>query len=561
MKATEQQQLKQLTEALRAQQRAIADRSLEAFGKLYLPKHVSKPGSSMHAELYPMLERLREERGARIAVAAPRGSAKSTLVDTVFILWAICHKIFKFIVLLSDTADKAGGFLGNVKDELVLNEQLRTDFPEVCEKSRTYPRPPRWKKNEIITSNGVRVLALGAGQNIRGVRHREDRPDLIVLDDVENSESIATAEARSKVERWVHRSILMAGTKETNVIVVGTISHYGSLLAKLTDPVKSPLWTSRVYRSVIKWSSRKELWENWVAILRRREEFGGATGLEAARAFFKANQAAMLEGTQVLWPDMEDYHTLMLIRESDGPAAFDSEKQNEPVNPEDCYFLEEDFKFWDDQWPGAAELIDSLGKNARFFGACDPSLGKHGKNADDSAIITLVRDSKSGNLYVLDADIARRKPDQIIESILAYRRLRKYDRFGFETNQFQAFLAEELKRRSAKESLYLSVHDIHHTSDKLGRIQSLQPLIRSGTLQFSKRHTTLLEQLRLFPKASHDDGPDALEMAVEAARKGRELRLEDWYIVRTRRLWEDADDDDDRPLGWNGHGQPIYAKK
>lgn len=76
---------------------------------------------------------------------------------------------------------------------------------------------------------------------------------------------------------------------------------------------------------------------------------------------------------------------------------------------------------------------------------------------------------------------------------------------------------------------YLPVRDIQHTSDKLGRIQSLQPLIRSGMLQFSRRHATLLEQLRLFPKAAHDDGPDALEMAVQVGRAcGRGPTAEEW---------------------------------
>ena len=60
----------------------------------------------------------------------------------------------------------------------------------------------------------------------------------------------------------------------------------------------------------------------------------------------------------------------------------------------------------------------------------------------------------------------------------------------------------------------MPVVDIHHSSDKLGRIQRLQPLITSGTLRLCRRHVTLLEQLRQFPLGAHDDGPDALEMAV-----------------------------------------------
>lgn len=516
---------------LRAQARWCAEGSLRAFGRLYLSHHLEKPPSRMHDELYGMLEALTERPGARLAVAAPRNSAKSTLVTLLYPLWSICHGKNRFIVLLSDTADKAAEFLDHIKHELVTNVRLAEDYPEACERTGRYPHAPRWRANEIITANNIKVTAQGVNQNIRGRRHVETRPDLIIVDDAESRENTHTAEARAKLDDWFNKAILKAGTKQTRVLVVGTIQHYDSLLARLTDPVKSPLWESRIYRSVISWSDHPELWEMWAALLHRREEWGGETGLKAAQRYFEVNREAMLEGTEVMWPEHEDYHALMVMRESEGPASFDSEKQNEPVNPADCLFLEEEFHYWDDRWEGVAELIASVGKNACWIGACDPSLGKSGKHADDSAIITLLRDTATGVLYVIDADILRRKPDLIIENVLTYQRLRKYTKFAFEVNQFQSLLADELTRRSNAEGLYLPVEPVHHSTDKLARIQSLQPLVRSGTLQFSRRHTVLLEQLRLFPKAAHDDGPDALEMAVDAARTAyQSLDCENWAV-------------------------------
>ena len=144
-------------------------------------------------------------------------------------------------------------------------------------------------------------------------------------------------------------------------------------------------------------------------------------------------------------------------------------------------------------------------------------MGKQGRTGDDSAIVSLLRDTRTGILYVLDADIQRRRPDAIIEDIIAYHRRRNYQRFMMETNQFQKFLSDELERRSRQAGAYIPITGINNTTDKLGRIQRLQPLISSGTLRFSRRQVTLLEQLRQFPMGAHDDGPDALEMAVSAA--------------------------------------------
>lgn len=99
-----------------------------------------------------------------------------------------------------------------------------------------------------------------------------------------------------------------------------------------------------------------------------------------------------------------------------------------------------------------------------------------------------------------------------------------------ESNQFQRFLSDELIRRSREAGVYVPVSHLNNTTDKLGRIQRLQPLIRSGTLRLSRRHVTLLDQLRHFPMGAADDGPDALEMAVRTAGCG--LPAAPWVVRR-----------------------------
>jgi len=216
---------------------------------------------------------------------------------------------------------------------------------------------------------------------------------------------------------------------------------------------------------------------------------------------------------------MESYAQLMEIRLTDGAASFDSEKQNEPVDADSCFFPSDSLKFWDDDYASEQDLLLKLGNKVKLVGACDPSLGKAGKDRDNTAIVTVVLHRPTDTFYVLDADIRKRKPDAIIESILGFHRLRKYRRFGMESVQFQEFLADELTRRGSEERPRLRVKKIKQTTDKLGRIQSLEPLIATGRLQFTRRHRTLLDELRQFPMGRHDDGPDALEMAVSTARE------------------------------------------
>ncbi|MFH1071172.1 MAG: phage terminase large subunit [Candidatus Glassbacteria bacterium] len=195
----------------------------------------------------------------------------------------------------------------------------------------------------------------------------------------------------------------------------------------------------------------------------------------------------------------------MKLRVAEGPASFDSEIQNEPVNPTDCLFQPEWFRWFDEEELELESLVTAA--------AVDPSLGGKNRHDDPSAIVCVGRDP-NGALYVLDADISRRSPDRIIEDTLELYLRRRPALLGVESVQFQEFFREVLEREAASRGVYPPVRPIRQYRDKTLRIQRLQPLVKSGRLRFQKKHRELFDQLRFFPRAGHDDGPDALEMAV-----------------------------------------------
>jgi len=441
------------------------------------------------------------------------------VVSLAYVLWCICYELEPYILLISNTADQSVDLLAAIKGELESNLLLIEDFPHAAEPPGAKPGPERWRKADIITRNGVKVLALGAGQKVRGRKHREHRPSLIILDDIESEADACSADQRESKMEWFKKAVMKAGTTaQTNVVVVGTLLHYEALLAQLLESRLMPGWTSQKYQAILSWAEHEHLWEQWRDFYTYQKEYEGLSGPKAARAFYEANKESMLEGSSVLWPEREDYFQLMELLVCEGRASFDSEKQNEPVDPATCFFSQSSLRYWDDQYSSVDELLSKLGGHSEIVGACDPSLGIAGKNRDDTAIVTLLHHKPTGHLYVLDADIRRRKPRETIDAILEYHRIRKFKKFGIETNQFQHFLATEVMRISAERGVDVPIEELNHTSDKLGRIQSLEPLVSTGTLKFARSQRVLLDQLRQFPKAAHDDGPDALEMAVDIAR-------------------------------------------
>ena len=91
--------------------------------------------------------------------------------------------------------------------------------------------------------------------------------------------------------------------------------------------------------------------------------------------------------------------------------------------------------------------------------------------------------------------------------------------FGVESNNFQELMVNDLRRRLHQNGHNFKVHALRHNSQKQARICSLEPYVAQGLVQFSRKHHELLNQLTQFPMAKNDDGPDALQMAVELARK------------------------------------------
>ncbi len=507
----------QALEQVLINRRRLLCRDFSRFRKVYFPHDC--PDAKFHQEIAGMLMGITEKRGARVAIAAPRESAKSTIVTLEYVAFLICYRLEKFIVIVSNTSDQAVVFLRHVKDAFLRNEALRRDFPEVF-RDQEKPKRSKMAQEEIITSTGIQIMARGSGQSVRGFRNGEDRPTLIILDDIESNEGIQTPESFYKLEDWLTKAVFKAGTAKTNIVYVGTIHHYGSLLAKFTDPHQYPGWQQKIYRSVISEAENLKLWEQWRRIFRMIEEYEGATGEEAAHRFFKANREEMLKGSEVLWPENRDYYSLMVLKEKEGELSFNSEMQNDPVNERDAHFNLQECQFWSDQYASAEELLNTL-RNSGYvsvIGACDPSMG--GLRGDNSAIITIVKNQVDGRLYLLDADITKRKPDAILSDIIEFHRIRGYDRFAFETNQAQEFMGTQLETRASEQGRPLCVVPVHHNKvDKIGRIQTLQVVLKTGMLLLSRRHLTLLEEMRCFPKGRHDDGLDALEMAVKLAQE------------------------------------------
>lgn len=413
-------------------------------------------------------------------------------------------------MILSNTASQARQILDNVRRELMENLLIRQDFPELFGPNG---KLLRLKEEEIITHNKIRIVALGSGQQVRGRRFGAARPTLVIADDLENADTNFSSEVRLKAKNWYEKSVLPVGSESTNFIFLGNCYDPFSLLGEYIDQEKSPIWMSRVYSAIAAWPT-SPLWIFWRNLYYFRETFEGISGPGAARKFYEANRQEMGTGAVLLWPERYDLCKLM-EKWAENEIVFMSEYQNTPLDPATMPFHLDDYAYWTDIYRSVEELLCALGDNAEFFMGVDPSMADSVLKGDFSAIVVLVRDKRDKTVYCIVADIERCKPHELVNKVVAYYKRFKCIKIGIEANNFQGLLVSDIQKKAKETSLYPNLVPITNTTNKVQRILEVQPALQTRGLLLSRSHAILLEQLKYFPKARHDDGPDALRMALQ----------------------------------------------
>jgi hypothetical protein len=473
-------------DGLKIRMRKESERDPQLFAQNFFPHHTRLQFGLMHRVIFALYTRtlrpcpLEQRPARRLAIAAPRGAAKSTLKTLILPIHATLYARERYIVIVSATLKQAQQRLHNIQAEFRTNERLSEVF------QKELKRKGKWT-GKSINLNGVQIEVYSAGTELRGISHRQWRPTLILLDDVENSAGARSIQRRDKLFEWYNEVIENLGDTYTAIEIVGTLLHPDSLLARL---LKRPDFDARVFRSIERFADRADLWEQWRSLYGNLDD---PDRLETARRFFAQRRAEMTRGTRVLWQAKEDYYELMCQLTTRGRAAFFKEKQNEPGAAEDVFFdLSRAVKFrrsadnttlqvlplsggsvgsagfspsCDTAAPASAPSATStpgtspLSPSPRLedltiVGFLDAATGSGArKNTGDYAAIVTVGMDRAGYLYVLDVWLKRAAPTAQIAAMFDLHEKWRYALFGIETNCFQQLLLlpieEERKRRKA----------------------------------------------------------------------------------------------------------------
>ena len=434
----------------------------------------------------------------KIAVVAPREHGKSSLSTFALPLKAALYKKKKFIFYISANGDTAANFLEKAR-KAIESQEVVEDFG--VQRGRV------WNADNICLRNGTWIACTGWKAGIRGI-NKDTRPDLIILDDLEDKATIESDSLRQKLDRCFREEIGRLGYYKTDFFYIGTLLSDDSLLAKV---IKESAWKTLFYKCVISFpdSEGEKLWEQWRKIYRN---ILNDNRMDDAYSFYLENESEMIKGVKILWPGRfpqekmkykGSYYNIMLEREAWGEDAFWKEAQNEPRNSKDKKFQK--LMYWD-EWPAAIKTL-KLG--------IDPSEGKGDSTAYACA------GELNGGYFIKEGMKSLHTPYQIMDEVVRFvKDYPEIDEIILESNLFKDLLKDELVKRLVAEGCYRTVTHKHASENKFIRIMQMEPDITGEKMFFNRINVSFNEEVKDFSKTcAFDDCADALQLTFSKLKK------------------------------------------
>lgn len=480
---------------------ALTAELIEAFSGIYLsPKYdQAQPTPPFHRECWA---RYCSAHPA-CATAAPRNHAKSTSLTHDFGLASVCFRTDDYVILVGSTEEMAIEHLGEIRNELSDNDDLRRDFKikELITDQRT--------DIIVLCTDGYqfRILARGAEQKIRGRKWNGKRPGLIICDDLEDDEAVENKDRRKKFSRWFFRACKQALRDNGRIRVHGTILHVDSLLAHV---IKNKAWNSRLYKAH-----------------RGYNDF-----------------------SQILWPEKFPESRLRAIRaefEAEGdPGGYSQEFLNSPMDSDDLYLRDEYF----------VPMTDADREKFKTYGVgVDFAISK--KDTANRTSFTVGGKDADNLVHVVDQRTGRMDTSEIVDEFFSVHQAWAQSDFGETTFwvedgviwlAIKTVLYQEMRERDT----YLTIVPLKSMKEKAVRGRPMQKRMKARAMRFDTKASWFEEykaELLMFSAESEaiaDDQFDStanliIGMAEVQLSEGDELTEEEIEFAKKSRLLKTGD--------------------
>lgn len=435
---------------------ALSKTDIYAFGEYVFGYHAA----NHHRQMIDSINTALENKQSTV-ILLPRGGAKTTWGNTIFLSKYIADNPDVRVGLVSNTARQANDFSRAIKWTFESNPKFRDLYGNLVSNAKW--TDVEWLRAESRWhgSKDVTLYAVGAGGAVISKRF-----DILLCDDILDEENTTNVEQREKIENWFFKTLLPTLVPGGVVILLGTRWAEGDLYQRLTDAV---------------------------------EKGGKGWGLVTQRALIENADGTFTS----YWPEHWPVENLLEKKLELGTALFSCAYQNDISGLMAGNIFRRPFRYF-----------DALNPEKRYTIRMGVDLASSEKERADFTARCTVAEDEDGNYYVLSVYRDKRETHHaefIHDGWMAYPNM------GLvicENQQFQSTLIQQVMRDYPRIPIEGKRSDI----DKVTRARAVAARYEAGKVfhNYALRDSEFERELLSFPKG-HDDMIDALGFAMDLA--------------------------------------------
>lgn len=410
-----------------------------------------------------------------VALECYRQSAKSSYVLRAFPLHCLAFPKDTYIVIIKQNQRVASGKLKDIINEYNANPLIRHNKIAIKEESANAFSVD--VKDENGETKNVRIEAYGKGAGIRGLNNQDRRPDIVILDDIQDKDDARSDTVVETDWDWFLSDVLFLGT-QTRIFMIGNNLGERCILEKCINNADNLGFKT----------------------LRIPVEVDGVPSWEAQNTIEQIRK------------ERDDFAKLGKI------DIWMMEKMCCAVAEESRVFNSADYRYY------SSHMKDNLVNICNVYACFDPASSI--KQTSDFRAISITGVDEKNNWFVLDIKYGRwdsaKTIDVIFNVVREYNLRDFYIEKGWYIQVLEPFLMKEMSKRNE----FFNVITLEHAKlgSKLERIKMLQPRFKAHTIYFPDDSEWLGELKSEMAgitnteiKSEHDDLCDSLAMVEQVA--------------------------------------------
>jgi predicted phage terminase large subunit-like protein len=459
----------------------------------FFPERFYMPfAEQIHGKIFDLID----GPDKKVAIAAPRGWGKTSIVALALMARYIMFNHTGFICYINKSHDAASLQTENLRRELVTNRMIKHFFGHFKERDVNAKEFEEVFSKKAWVAYNTLIWPRGAGQQVRGVLFKNDRPGLIVIDDLEDPEKIYNDEIRKRWYEWLYADVIKAlprigpKAKDCKIVYIDTLKHEDSVLQKLMES------------------------DEWASVR-----------LEACDDNFKSSAPEFMsdEEIQKEWEEHQN---------SGQTDVFFRELRNLPISTKDSAFQKDYFHYYN--------VLDDMTKKEDDLSVLDVEVQSNQNietvilmdpaktvkvHSSETAIMGIGIDLRSAKIYVRDAISEKLYPDEIYEQLFGMAIRLDAKVIGIEETSLNEFIRQPIKNEMFRRGSFFELIWLKARGGmkKELRIKELVPYYRGGYIYHNKANAVMKKleaQLLMFPRSRLWDLMDCLAYIIEMLELG-----------------------------------------